>query len=431
MSRRVLYLTVLLVLLACSALAQEQQDGGQQQQDPAAQQQQQDAQQALQQKDDGQQQQSQDGQQQQQSQDGQQQQQEQQPDAPPEPQQQAASTPEDCPPDFPSDGADNHLEWDVIAMPDGSLAGSDRPDAAACQQACKEDPKCQYLAYFNYKPDGASSCFMRIADAPIERLPDVGAAGVNSVMFEVKEGSYVAYLAKSKADADGIGEQLATHAGFDAAKAACDGAAACAGFTHSEEGGAHTWRTFGGKKWEGAVGEVRVVCAALNPWAGPAAPAAPGQSPVPAPPPPPAGPAAAPPPFFAVPVTYEVRCGSCCKPRACSHVTRSETHPMRTPLRSCTSTPSHSKHHPTQPSPLAPPNHTPLTRQTGDFQYYIDVGIGQQQPSNFRMLIDSGSANIWVPAPGCTSAACQGRARLEAGAFQVGGGYVWGWRGGL
>jgi hypothetical protein len=62
--------------------------------------------------------------------------------------------------------------------------------------------------------------------------------------------------------------------------------------------------------------------------------------------------------------------------------------------------------------------------QTEDFQYYINTLIGDpnQQSTAFRMLVDSGSANVWVPSTECSTPSCKGRTKLDPntpGAFEV------------
>ncbi|KAI8467113.1 MAG: aspartic peptidase domain-containing protein [Monoraphidium minutum] len=61
--------------------------------------------------------------------------------------------------------------------------------------------------------------------------------------------------------------------------------------------------------------------------------------------------------------------------------------------------------------------------KTDDFQYYLSARIGGQGP--FRLVVDTGSANVWVPGAQCGTPACEGRARLSRsvpGAFQANGG---------
>jgi len=163
--------------------------------------------------------------------------------------------------EFPSDGTDNFLEWDILSMGDGILLGSSQPTVADCQDACKQDLACQYFAYYTtYNPDGVNNCYLRSAAAAIAK---VDATTTLRIMFEVKEGIYAAYVAKDGADALAVGDTLATFDTFDLAKASCDATASCAGFAR---GTASTYRTFAGKKWEDAVGKVRVVGATLNSW---------------------------------------------------------------------------------------------------------------------------------------------------------------------
>ncbi len=81
----------------------------------------------------------------------------------------------------------------------------------------------------------------------------------------------------------------------------------------------------------------------------------------------------------------------------------------------------------TPPSPGAPPLPkpvftVPLSWETVDFQYYLEAGIGAEDAAPFRLLLDTGSANVWVPSASCASLACGGRARLDPsapGAFQA------------
>jgi hypothetical protein len=77
---------------------------------------------------------------------------------------------------------------------------------------------------------------------------------------------------------------------------------------------------------------------------------------------------------------------------------------------------------PSTVAPEASPFIVPLTWSAADYQYYVDAAVGS---SSFRLLLDTGSANVvlWVPG-NCTggAASCRGRALFDGsapGAFQV------------
>ncbi|KAF6264401.1 aspartic peptidase domain-containing protein [Scenedesmus sp. NREL 46B-D3] len=54
----------------------------------------------------------------------------------------------------------------------------------------------------------------------------------------------------------------------------------------------------------------------------------------------------------------------------------------------------------------------PLSYQTDDYLYYVTAGVGTPaQP--FRLVVDTGSANLWVPSSSCASLACTQRAQYN------------------
>lgn len=136
--------------------------------------------------------------------------------------------------------------------------------SAECQAACAADDTCQLFEFLE-SPAIASGteCRHRLAGSAIASLGDVTTTtGPGVVLFEVKEGLYVAYTAT---DSDTIGDAVGadtTITAFADAKTACDQDAACVGFG-SKAGG---WRLFAGKKWEGVSTKVRVVGEAINSW---------------------------------------------------------------------------------------------------------------------------------------------------------------------
>ncbi|KAI8467373.1 MAG: hypothetical protein J3K34DRAFT_523771 [Monoraphidium minutum] len=173
-------------------------------------------------------------------------------------------TPEECVGEFSSDASmQNFMPWDVIPMTTLEVSNDDTVED--CHAACEGSPRCQYYEFYDY-PDPGARCFLRLADADIGKVEIVedGPGAGSYVLFEIDAARYVVYAAKSQADADSIGNTLATNFTSRAsALAECDSSAACVGATFSA---ATLWRTFGAALWEGAVGRVRAVGETINSW---------------------------------------------------------------------------------------------------------------------------------------------------------------------
>jgi hypothetical protein len=182
----------------------------------------------------------------------------------------------------------NFLSYDVISMPASTLVfqtGAAAASQAACQDGCGADSNCQYAVWFEpaaSSPDGVHQCFWRDAGASVV-APSARIGGVSAgapwpaakwdapaangfvggiVLFEVKEGAYVAYPATTS---ETIGETVTFAAApttFAGWKAACDGSATCIGLQWTGT----SWRAFKGALQEGAVGKVRAVGNAINSW---------------------------------------------------------------------------------------------------------------------------------------------------------------------
>lgn len=54
----------------------------------------------------------------------------------------------------------------------------------------------------------------------------------------------------------------------------------------------------------------------------------------------------------------------------------------------------------------------PLTWETADYEFVATLGVGT--PAHpFRLVVDTGSANLWIPSSTCTSLACTQRAQYN------------------
>ena len=237
---------------------------------------------------------------------------------------QGISTPEDCVPEFPTDGnLPSYLPWDIIpgeGMEGKLLAEQTRATTqTACQALCSNNPKCMYVVYYNYVGAVANStakCFLRLAPADIAPVAlnadttwtvafEVGvragaapsalcgarlgscagaAAGAAARMHafriktlilttnpphlrgahpQVKQGVYAAYSTLGEEGTTIVADQPAGYPidTLDIVKAYCDATPACIGM--HVNGDNTLWRPFGGVKWADAVGKVRVVGEAI------------------------------------------------------------------------------------------------------------------------------------------------------------------------
>ena len=171
--------------------------------------------------------------------------------------------------EFVTDGDQpSFLPWDIIDINtttylDVQATVTSQTD---CQAACAAEPKCQYVVWSNYSVSGANDdqCYLKLATADIAKIAGTDpAAYTNTILFEVKEGQYAVYAAKDATDAANIGGASLSTGTFAAVKIFCDATPACIGMAATT---ANTWRAFGGLKWEGAVGKVRVVGETINSW---------------------------------------------------------------------------------------------------------------------------------------------------------------------
>lgn len=168
-----------------------------------------------------------------------------------------------CVPEFPNDGADNDLAYDVIAMSEAALTVTADDSLTACQQACHVDAACQYYVFYDYKPT-TQRCGLRnkVAYSTV----NLNDTSKSYVLFEADKGTYIGYDAHPT-DAASLGEPLSAYSTLTQAEQACSASEACAGikFVHTEP--SSPWKTFKGTKWEGATGKVRATGENINPWA--------------------------------------------------------------------------------------------------------------------------------------------------------------------
>ena len=114
------------------------------------------------------------------------------PPPPPAPAPQGISTPENCLPEFPTDGNEaSYLPWDVIPMPARYLTGQPSVKARAdCQVACASNPACQYFVWYDYTggvdPQSTDQCFLRVGPQAIAPLNFSSSGVVNAIGFEVR-----------------------------------------------------------------------------------------------------------------------------------------------------------------------------------------------------------------------------------------------------
>ena len=104
---------------------------------------------------------------------------------------QAIFTPEDCVPEFPTDGnLPSYLPWDIVNMTATSLTEQlTAADQSACQAACSANTKCQYFVWYAYKgainAASQAQCYLRLAPQAIAPVAFT-ASSTNIVAFEVR-----------------------------------------------------------------------------------------------------------------------------------------------------------------------------------------------------------------------------------------------------
>jgi len=98
------------------------------------------------------------------------------------------SNPDECLPEFTTDGADNDLAYDVIAMSESALTVTADDSLTACQQACHVDAACQYYVFYDYKPT-TQKCGLRnkVAYSTV----NLNDTSKSYVLFEVRRAGLV------------------------------------------------------------------------------------------------------------------------------------------------------------------------------------------------------------------------------------------------
>jgi hypothetical protein len=189
-------------------------------------------------------------------------------------------TPEDCFGQFITnpDNEQTFLPWDYIYHDNATILAlqSGQTTLSACQTNCGLDSTCQYMVFYKTggpDGDGINKCYWRTTGADISAVHIVGDGtaawwdnpDVSVVLFEIKEGAYVAYP-KLLGETIGTTVTLAgspSTSDFKAMRSACDKDAACVGLTHDVGG---VWRAFAGTLREDTIGKIRVVGTAINSW---------------------------------------------------------------------------------------------------------------------------------------------------------------------
>lgn len=183
---------------------------------------------------------------------------------------QGTRTADGCAPEFVTDAdRPSHLYYDIIPMAPDSLTV--QPNITAldgCQAACTGNARCTYFVHYGYNATGAteaSQCLHRLQAAAVTAIAGFDPENATlAILFEVREDLYTVYPAFNADDAFAAGVTLATGLNWEAARSTCRSMSPCVGMSVSTT--ANSWRLFSGMRWEGAVGKVRVVGAALNSW---------------------------------------------------------------------------------------------------------------------------------------------------------------------
>lgn len=184
---------------------------------------------------------------------------------------QGVSTPEECYPEFTTDaayGMENDEAWDTISMGPSLQLQAALNSLSACQSGCSASAMCIYLEWQEWRGAGneAQMCHFKLAGG-VSSPNTFGDELADYIIFEIAVGRYATYLAVAGEDVDLVGETIdsTSYATRQVAIDACNQQEACIGITH-KSGASNNWRTFKGTKREGAVGKVRVVGEAINPW---------------------------------------------------------------------------------------------------------------------------------------------------------------------
>jgi hypothetical protein len=150
------------------------------------------------------------------------------------------------------------MAYDVIPMDASVFNLTSNVSRAACEALCVASSDCQYFAWYDLG-GGATSCYLRGGGLAAADVTGGGAY----ILFELREGVYVAYNAHSTDWASTGAPLVSTYTSFAQADAACRPNAQCIGIKSS---GGGAWATFGGALALSAMSKVRVTGVAINPW---------------------------------------------------------------------------------------------------------------------------------------------------------------------
>ena len=176
------------------------------------------------------------------------------------------STPEDCVPEFPSNGGSpSKYTFDYFAGLGGlgTDASSSGTTQALCQTACGAN--CIFFTFAN-TTDGATCQIFAATTTPDATNTKI-AAGVPPtplLLLEVKPQIYVSYPVDATL-AGAIGTTISSEVNFATAKAACDADASCVGLAATAADNTH-WRTFKGSLYEGTVTKIKAYGPSINSW---------------------------------------------------------------------------------------------------------------------------------------------------------------------